>query len=149
MTWRTSTVLEPRVGRLSKAFQPVPATRRQACGGVSAAPLTCLHASEGIASLVEQDASDPAVTESSSRSQQQSSSSDGDDVWEYAAPQHVLERNKLFVEEQLKGRVILAPLTKGGNLPFRCGWCRLATCVLLHYGAATTERSGQTVAAAH
>jgi hypothetical protein len=61
---------------------------------------------------------------SSSRSQQQHAhkgcSSDGDDVWDYAAPQHVLERNTLFIEQQLQGRVILAPLTKGGNLPFRC-----------------------------
>ena len=51
--------------------------------------------------------------------QQQPSSSSSDDVWDYVAPQHVVERNQQFVESQLTGRVILAPLTKGGNLPFR------------------------------
>lgn len=42
-----------------------------------------------------------------------------DEVWDYVTPQHVVERNQQFVQERLNGRVILAPLTKGGNLPFR------------------------------
>lgn len=48
-------------------------------------------------------------------------SNSSDDVWEYEAPDHVQQRNQQFIDEQLAGRVILAPLTKGGNLPFRWG----------------------------
>jgi hypothetical protein len=122
MMWRSSTVFEPSGGP-TWASPPVSATRIHTHRRASAAPLRCsksLESAQIITASVERDAS-------SSRSQQQSSSSDGDEVWDYAAPQHVLERNTLFIDQKLLGRVILAPLTKGGNLPFRCGWCRLAS----------------------
>lgn len=41
------------------------------------------------------------------------------EAWDYDAPRSVLERNAAFVERVLKGRLLLAPLTRGGNLPFR------------------------------
>jgi hypothetical protein len=53
--------------------------------------------------------------------EQQHGSSTAEEVWDYAAPQHVVDRNRQFIKQQLAGKVILAPLTKGGNLPFRWG----------------------------
>lgn len=49
--------------------------------------------------------------------------------FEYEAPAWVRERNAAFAE-RLKGKLVLAPLTKGGNVPFR----RLCT----HFGAEVT-----------
>lgn len=50
-------------------------------------------------------------------------------TFDYDAPAWVRERNAAFAE-RIKGKLILAPLTKGGNLPFR----RLCT----QYGAEVT-----------
>ncbi len=49
--------------------------------------------------------------------------------FDYEAPAWVRERNAAFAE-RLKGKLVLAPLTKGGNVPFR----RLCT----HFGAEVT-----------
>ena len=50
-------------------------------------------------------------------------------VFDYDAPAWVRERNTAFAE-RLRGKLILAPLTKGGNVPFR----RLCA----HYGCDVT-----------
>lgn len=90
-----------------------------------AAPVLLIrpNASQSITEAPTNVVSDQDVHATSSL-QQQPGSSDAptaaEDVWDYSAPQHVLERNNQFIDEQLRGRVILAPLTKGGNLPFRC-----------------------------
>lgn len=65
----------------------------------------------GDASILETADTDSSIT---------TTKGPAEEVWEYEAPQHVQQRNAEFVEQQLRGRVILAPLTKGGNLPFRC-----------------------------
>ncbi|KAG2493961.1 hypothetical protein HYH03_007891 [Edaphochlamys debaryana] len=49
--------------------------------------------------------------------------------WDYEAPAWVRERNAAFAK-RLQGKLVLAPLTKGGNVPFR----RLC----LHFGCEVT-----------
>lgn len=78
--------------------------------------------SHQVASVQPEEQQHPALQAAGSSSTSSSSSSQAsssEDVWDYNAPSHVVERNQTFVDEQLAGRVILAPLTKGGNLPFR------------------------------
>ncbi|KAF8063726.1 DUS3L [Scenedesmus sp. PABB004] len=42
-----------------------------------------------------------------------------EEAWDYVAPPELLARNRVWADAALRGRTLLAPLTKGGNLPFR------------------------------
>lgn len=82
--------------------------------------LSCSIASNSAAEAAVDDQQQPSAAAAAVDAQQQQQQPPGsDEVWDYVTPQHVLERNQRFVQERLSGRVILAPLTKGGNLPFR------------------------------
>jgi hypothetical protein len=88
------------------------------------------------------EGSTSASSSQDSYEQQPGSSTAAEEVWDYEAPQHVVDRNKQFIEQQLVGKVILAPLTKGGNLPFR--WAcpaRLDLALSPHYCCDYDSRS--------
>ncbi|PNW77131.1 hypothetical protein CHLRE_10g423400v5 [Chlamydomonas reinhardtii] len=83
------------------------------------------------ASVDEVSNAPPVTTDWSAdrRSSGEASTSGQEQGFDYDAPAWVRERNAVFAK-QLEGKLVLAPLTKGGNVPFR----RLC----LHFGAEVT-----------
>lgn len=70
------------------------------------------------AAAAQEEAPASTAPEESSDAAEPSEAASGEEEVEFEVPEHVMERNRQLAD-RLRGKLILAPLTKGGNLPFR------------------------------